>query len=273
LNYSAVWAAVNLIAGAVGSLPLKQYLVTDDGRTKQPYLAHPIYRLVHDSPNPEMSIVNFLEAMTAHALLWGNAFAEIVRSSDGRPLAMWPITPDRVSMLRRADGGLQYRVVNNRGGDALIDREDMLHLRGLSPDGVWGYSDWFRPRKVTKKTRRQTAMAKQQQPTLIEGRPVQIVAGEYGFTGIDTRPERKDLTPEERERERQADRIGYRQLLTELGLTDEEFLAMRGIYSFPAAVSQAYNNWGRFHEARYSRQQIREWLRNFRGLAQKLGNV
>ena len=139
LCYSAVWAAVTLISSQVGNLPCILY--KKDGRNKDRYESHPLYRLVHDRPNPEMSAFTMRETMQAHLLTWGNAYAEIERNGSGRPVALWPITPDRVAPYRRTeDSILQYRVTQLGGGQIILSAADMVHIPGLGYDGVCGYS-------------------------------------------------------------------------------------------------------------------------------------
>ena len=139
LCYSAVWAAVTLISSQVGNLPCILY--KKDGRNKDRYESHPLYRLVHDRPNPEMSAFTMRETMQAHLLTWGNAYAEIERNGSGRPVALWPITPDRVAPYRRTDNSiLQYRVSQAGGGQIILPAADMVHIPGLGYDGVCGYS-------------------------------------------------------------------------------------------------------------------------------------
>lgn len=138
LNYSAVWSAVNLISGDVASLPLVLY--RRNGRGKERYEAHPLYRLLHDAPNPEMSSVTFRRTLQAHALTWGNGYAEIERDTVGRPKYVWPITPDRVEPFRDdKTKQLLYRVSNENAKQTIISPTDMIHVPGLGWDGVQGY--------------------------------------------------------------------------------------------------------------------------------------
>lgn len=137
LNYSAVWSAVNLIAGDVASLPLELY--KREGKNKERYSAHPLYRLLHDSPNPEMSSLTFRQVLQAHVLTWGNGYAEIERDTVGRPKHLWPLTPERVTPLHE-NGRLTYRVTQQNGKDIPFDPANMLHIPGLGWDGVQGYS-------------------------------------------------------------------------------------------------------------------------------------
>jgi HK97 family phage portal protein len=139
LNYSAFWAAISLISGDVASLPLIYYKRLPKGG-KERYHEHPNYKILHDEPNPEMSSFVFRETMQAHVLSWGNAYAEIERTAAGHPLHLWPITPDRVEVLRDSSG-LLYRVRGQKGAQGVvIPARDMLHIPGLGWDGTVGYS-------------------------------------------------------------------------------------------------------------------------------------
>lgn len=141
LNLSAVWQAVTIIAGSIASLPLILYKRRQDGG-KERFLDHPTYRLLHDEPNPDMSAMVWRETWLAHVLTWGNGYSEIERDQAGRPVALWPLTPDRVTPYRDPPTGrLLYRVLNEEDrGYVTVPPEDMLHLPGLGFDGVCGYS-------------------------------------------------------------------------------------------------------------------------------------
>ena len=110
LALSAVWNAVTLIAGTVGSLPLILYKRTADG-DREVMRNHPLYPILHDEPNPDMSSMDFRETMQGHVLNWGNAFAEITRNGAGQVAGLHPIFPSRVS-LHRDTRGLYYEINN-----------------------------------------------------------------------------------------------------------------------------------------------------------------
>jgi HK97 family phage portal protein len=137
MNYSAVWAAVNLIAGDIGKVPLVLYK-TDSGGGKQRYTTHPLYRLIHDRPNPQMGSMTFRRTLQAHALIWGNGYAEIERDGADRPVALWPLLPNTVTPKLVA-GQLVYEVTTSKGPVTLPAR-DVIHIRGLSDDGITGVS-------------------------------------------------------------------------------------------------------------------------------------
>ena len=141
LTYSAVWDAVQQIAGDVAKLPLVLYKFGEGG-IKQPYRDAKLFRLLHDRPNPETSSLVFRRTLTAHALTWGNGYAEIERDNLGRPAALHVLTPDRVQVQRDALaagrwGSVRY-VIDS--GKTTLDPEDVIHLQGLSYDGLIGYN-------------------------------------------------------------------------------------------------------------------------------------
>jgi HK97 family phage portal protein len=137
LNYAAVWQAVTLIAGDVGSLPLVFYKRLKDGG-KERDTTHKLYYLLHDAPNPEMSAMVFRETLQAHLLTWGNAYAEIERDGYGRVAGLWPLVPSQVQPIRER-GQLLYRVtVESR--EILLPARDVLHVPGIGFDGLVGYS-------------------------------------------------------------------------------------------------------------------------------------
>lgn len=137
LNYSAVWAAVSIISSDVASLPLILYKRA--GRGKERFDAHPLYRVLHDEPNPEMTSMVFRETLQAHVLTWGNGYAEIVRNGGGQVSELWPLLPNVVQTFRQ-DGRLKYRVKRTDGGQDIFEAKDILHVPGLGFDGHVGYS-------------------------------------------------------------------------------------------------------------------------------------
>jgi len=138
LHYPAVWAAVQVIAGDVASLPFFHYQRRGDGG-KERYTTSKLYRVLHDEFNPEMSAMTGRETLTAHVLLWGNGYAEIVRNDFGQVVALYPIEPNRV-WPDRQNGRIIYRVQTGDGREAIVPAERMLHIVGLGFNGLVGYS-------------------------------------------------------------------------------------------------------------------------------------
>lgn len=136
LNYSAVWNAVSLISGTVGSLPL--HLMQKKGDTKRLADDRVMYKVLHDEWNPYMTAMAGRETMMAHILTWGNGYCEIVRNGYGEVEELWPITPNRV-VIEFRDARPVYRIKVD-AKDVIFPREKILHIPGLGFDGVQGYS-------------------------------------------------------------------------------------------------------------------------------------
>ena len=139
LNYSAWWAATQIISNAVASLPLQLFRRLPDGG-KEVFRTHPVYRILHDDFNPETTSVVARKTMQAHVLTFGNAYAEIERDAVDRPLALHIITPDRVRPDRDDAGRVIYRVQQTSRPEVIIRASDMIHIPGLGFDGLMGYS-------------------------------------------------------------------------------------------------------------------------------------
>ncbi|NMA82919.1 MAG: phage portal protein, partial [Epulopiscium sp.] len=112
MQTTAVYACVRILAETTASLPLHTYKRTDKGKEKA--IDHPLYYLLHDEPNPEMTSFVFRETLMGHLLLWGNAYAQIIRDGRGRVLALYPLMPDRM-MVCRSDSGEIYYTYNKDG--------------------------------------------------------------------------------------------------------------------------------------------------------------
>jgi HK97 family phage portal protein len=146
-NLSAVFACTQIIAETVATLPPVVYRKTGDG--KEPDPGHPVARLFNDEPNSLQTPVEFLEQMTAHVLLRGNAYAEIVRDARGAPAELIPLHPDRVSVLR-VPGTLRilYDVSDMDGGTRRLVAAEIFHLRDRSDDLFVGKSRLARARET-----------------------------------------------------------------------------------------------------------------------------
>ena len=137
LQYSAVWNAVTLISGTIGSLPL--HLMRPDGRNKKQATEETLYQTLHTQYNPYMTAMAGRECMALHILTWGNGYAEIVRNGFGQITALWPIGPNRVTPKMK-DGEMVYDIKLLDGGEVTLPREQILHIPGMGFDGFMGYS-------------------------------------------------------------------------------------------------------------------------------------
>lgn len=137
------------IAETVSVLPLTVYRSEGDG-IREAATAHPVARLFNREPNGLQTPFEFLEMVTAHCLLRGNAFAEIVRDGRGAPVELRPLHPDQVSVLRiPGTRRVVYDVTDLDGGSTRrLLPEEMLHLKDRSDDGIVGKSRLQRARET-----------------------------------------------------------------------------------------------------------------------------
>ena len=146
MQMTAVYSCVRILAEAIAGLPLHLYEYTENGGKKKA-IDHPLYLLLHDEPNPEMSSFVFRETLMTHLLLWGNAYAQIIRNGKGEVIALYPLMPNKMSVDRDEKGQLFYSYTRSqdeaptmKGSTVILRPEDVLHVPGLGFDGLVGYS-------------------------------------------------------------------------------------------------------------------------------------
>ena len=146
MQTTAVYACVRILSEAIAGLPLHLYKYNADGG-KERVADHPLYSLLHDEPNPEMTSFVFRETLMAHLLLWGNAYAQIIRDGNGRVLALYPLLPNKTEVNRAATGELVYTYHIDtqehpmyQNGTVTLRQDEVLHIPGLGFDGLVGYS-------------------------------------------------------------------------------------------------------------------------------------
>ena len=146
MQMTAVYSCVRILAEAVAGLPLHLYRYKEDGG-KEKAIDHPLYLLLHDEPNPEMSSFVFRETLMTHLLLWGNAYAQIIRNGKGEVIALYPLMPNKMTVDRDSQGRLYYQYTRSseeaptmKGAIVNLLPSDVLHIPGLGFDGLVGYS-------------------------------------------------------------------------------------------------------------------------------------
>ncbi len=143
-NHSVVWACERIISESVAFMPLD--MMHEKGGSKDKAKSHPCYTALHNAPNDEMTSMSFRETLTGHLVMGGNSYAQIFRrSGTGEARELYPLLPGNVTPDRDKRGRLVYRV-DNGGGEGKTftvqpgKAHDILHIPGLSYDGIRGYS-------------------------------------------------------------------------------------------------------------------------------------
>lgn len=146
MQMTAVYSCVRILSEAVAGLPLHLYRYKEGGG-KEKAIDLPLYRLMHDEPNPEMSSFVFRETLMTHLLLWGNAYAQIIRNGKGEVIALYPLMPNKMRVDRDENGSLYYEYVHTsdeadtmKNTTVRLTPYNVLHIPGLGFDGLVGYS-------------------------------------------------------------------------------------------------------------------------------------
>ena len=142
VSWTAIASGIRFAAETIAMLPI-DVVRRMEPRGRQPLPDHPVAKVL-EFPNPEMSGFEFRELVQSHIELWGNGYAQIVRDGALRPVELWPLNPDRVTVERNDRGNVQYRVglpgepFGTAGSSAVLQAEDVLHIRGWSRTGILG---------------------------------------------------------------------------------------------------------------------------------------
>jgi HK97 family phage portal protein len=137
LQCSAVLACVRLIAENLATVPLHLYRrLAEGGKDRARDL--PLYRILNQQPNGWQTSFEFREMLTAHCLLYGNAYAEIRSGAAGAVSELWPLHPSRMKVEQLEDGSLRYCYREQHGNETHYRQDQIFHLRWLSNDGVMG---------------------------------------------------------------------------------------------------------------------------------------
>lgn len=133
LKISSVWACVRLRAETIASMPL--HLRDKNGKILK---NHGLYRILHESPNADMTAFEFWQVMITHLDLWGNAYAEIKRNKRNEIISLEILDASAMSVKRAENGELSY--IYRKKQETTFKEANIFHLKGFSLDGIVGLS-------------------------------------------------------------------------------------------------------------------------------------
>ena len=140
LKISTVFTCLRVLSESVSSLPVQLLRVTPQGRMQE--LENPLAYLFGVAPNVEMNSCTFFDTLTFQLMLTGNAYAEIQRSDDGSPVALWPLLSRLTAPVRMPNGELAYETADGEigGKRRVLTCNNILHVPLMSADGIVGMS-------------------------------------------------------------------------------------------------------------------------------------
>ena len=138
LAIADVFSAVSIIAETIATLPLRVYRNVGGNVVEVP--DHRAAGMLGQAPNPVIPAHRFWATVAGHLLLWGNAYIEKLRDSDGLVSELWLVHPSLVTP-EWVPSRRQKRYVIMDGVEKVVYGDDrILHLFGFSPDGLVGLS-------------------------------------------------------------------------------------------------------------------------------------
>jgi HK97 family phage portal protein len=135
---AAFLTCVKIIAEDVGSLPL--FVNRRRGGSSDVDPLHSLYSKLHDSPNPDMTALQFREALTAHALTCGKAYGniEFSRNDSSRIIALWPMQPQQVTRDKDLSGKPVFIEMDSTGKTKTYTRKQVFEITGFGTTGTQG---------------------------------------------------------------------------------------------------------------------------------------
>lgn len=148
MQLTAVYACIRVLSESIAQLPLQLYRIDGDKRIKA--IDHPLYFLLHDEPNPEMTSFNWREALMMNLLVFGNGYSQIIRNGKGQPIALYPLMSDKMKVSRDEKTGKIYyeytfsdkevSTAKEQQETVRLEPSEVFHVPGMGFDGLVGYS-------------------------------------------------------------------------------------------------------------------------------------
>lgn len=135
MRVTTVYACVNLIAGAISTLPLSVYERTT-GRNRVE-VDHPYWWLFNEQPHTGWTSAAAWQYLIMSKLLYGDGFGELLRPSFGASrITGWrPLHPLAVTPFEQG-GSVLYRVSESGRPVRVLDSADVIHVPSIGFDGL-----------------------------------------------------------------------------------------------------------------------------------------
>ncbi len=139
LMHTAVFACNRVLSESISSLPLVIYKEDEKGNRERAK-KHPLYDLLHSSPNQETTTMQWRETMITSLNMKGNHYSQIIKDNAGRVVAIWGLMTDRITVKRLELTGELIFIYDLGVNQVPLKFSDLLNVSGLSLDGMSGVS-------------------------------------------------------------------------------------------------------------------------------------
>lgn len=142
LAHTAVYDCVNILSQSIASLPFSVYKrETSKGKVlNNKAFDHPLYSILHDEPNSEMTSYTWRVVVMVHLALRGNHYSQIIRNNAGKVVGIYPLFPEKMSIVRVESGELRYLYQHDKYGTVPLYPNEVLHILGMTMEGSIGMS-------------------------------------------------------------------------------------------------------------------------------------
>jgi len=136
LAIADVWSAVRCLTDAASSLPLHAYRKSDDGGRERVASGKLVELL--DRPGPATTQADLISTLMGHLLIFGDCYLAKYRER-GEVAQLGVLQPDRVRVVAER-GRVRFEYSPPTGRHLVLTDADVVHIKGLSIDGVSGLS-------------------------------------------------------------------------------------------------------------------------------------
>lgn len=140
MQHTAVWGCINILSQSIAVLPLSLY----KRETKNKRLVsskaynHPLFSLLHDEPNSDMTSFSWRVSAMVHLGVRGNHYSQIIRNNGGKVVGIYPLIPENMKIVRLGSGVLAYLYTSSQYGEVPLSSDEVLHFKGMTLDGIVG---------------------------------------------------------------------------------------------------------------------------------------
>lgn len=138
LAFPTVWACINVLSDDIAKLPFKTFKKDSKGAIEQ-VKDNDVHYVLRIKPNRYMTPFTFMKLLVTDVCIHGNFYAYILRDENGYVEELVPLISSVTHPMMDERDDLYYQT-NRKGKNVIIASEDVLHIKGMTIDGIVGLS-------------------------------------------------------------------------------------------------------------------------------------